>query len=130
MLKPCVLYATLNNAAKSGTLVNLKTVVRNIFLGVENEHPSYIEVKINDEIKLNQLRRELSTELCTRYHIDITANQLPLSALFVGEKSKLPGPPLRKLMESTNGLEFATDVEWYIYWRSIVNSIYKHYQND
>ncbi|MGE6171627.1 hypothetical protein ACLHZW_20635, partial [Aeromonas media] len=74
--------------------------------------------------------QELSAELCALYHIDIAANRLPLSALFVGEKSKLPGPPLRKLMESTNGLEFSTDTEWCTYWRSIVNSIYKHYQND
>lgn len=84
MLKSCVLYATLNNAAKSGTLVSLNTVVKNIFLGMENEHFPYIE--INDETKLNQLRQELSAELCARYHIDIAANQLPLSALFVGEK--------------------------------------------
>lgn len=86
MLKSCVLYATLNNAAKSGTLVSLNTVVKNIFLGMENEHFPYIEIKINDETKLNQLRQELSAELCARYHIDIAANQLPLSALFVGEK--------------------------------------------
>ncbi|MCR3908529.1 hypothetical protein NUK47_07030 [Aeromonas hydrophila] len=130
MLKSCVLYATLNNAAKSGTLVSLNTVVKNIFLGMENEHFPYIEIKINDETKLNQLRQELSAELCARYHIDIAANQLPLSALFVGEKSKLPGPPLRKLMESTHGLEFATDAEWYTYWRDIINAIYKQYQND
>ncbi|MGE6101948.1 hypothetical protein ACLH0B_22345 [Aeromonas salmonicida] len=118
MLKPCVLHATLMNAAKSGTLVSLNTVVQNIFRA-GNDLPPYIEIKINDETKLNQLRDELSAELCAQYHSDIAANQLPLSALFVGEKSQLPGPPLRKLMESTYGLEFATDAEWYTHWRGI-----------
>ncbi|ATU98269.1 hypothetical protein [Aeromonas salmonicida] len=129
MLKPCVLHATLKNAAESGTLVSLNTVVRNIFRA-GNDLPPYIEIKINDETKLNQLRLDLSAELCALYHSDIAANRLPLSTLFVGEKSQLPGPPLRKLMESTYGLEFATDAEWYTHWRGIVSSIYKHYQKD
>ncbi|MGV2705437.1 UNVERIFIED_CONTAM: hypothetical protein MT382_18820 [Aeromonas salmonicida] len=131
MLKSCELHATLKNAAKSGTLVSLNTVVKNIFVA-ENDLPPFVEIKIkiNDETKLNQLRHDLSAELCALYHSDIAANQLPLSALFVGEKSQLPGPPLRKLMESTYGLEFATDAEWYTHWCGIVNSIYKHYQKD
>ncbi|WP_429182236.1 hypothetical protein [Aeromonas salmonicida] len=129
MLKPCVLHATLKNAAESGTLVSLNTVVRNIFRA-GNDLPPYIEIKINDETKLNQLRLDLSAELCALYHSDIAAYRLPLSTLFVGEKSQLPGPPLRKLMESTYGLEFATDAEWYTHWRGIVNSIYKYYQKD
>ena len=129
MLKPCVLHATLKNAAESGTLVSLNTVVRNIFRA-GNDLPPYIEIKINDETKLNQLRLDLSAELCALYHSDIAANRLPLSTLFVGEKSQLPGPPLRKLMESTYGLEFATDAEWCTYWRGIVDAIYKHYQQN
>lgn len=97
-----------------------------------NNLPPYVEVKIkiNNETKLTQLRQELSAELCALYHIDIAANRLPLSALFVGEISQQPGLPLRKLMESTYGLEFATDTEWCTYWRGIVDAIYKHYQQN
>ncbi|KDV03113.1 hypothetical protein ACK30K_06815 [Aeromonas caviae] len=132
MLKPCVLHATLKDAAERGELVTLSTVVQSIFVGLVNDLPPYVEIKIkiNDEAKLTQLRRELSAELCALYHIDIAANRLPLSALFVCEKDHQPGPPLRKLMESTNGLKFASNTEWCAHWRDIVNSIYKQYQED
>lgn len=131
MLEPDVLHSILKRAAERGELVTLSTVVQSVFVGLVNDLPPYVEIKIkiNNETKLTQFRQELSVELCALYHIDIAAHRLPLSALFVCEKSHQPGPPLRKLMESTNGLEFATDVEWYGYWRSIVNSIHKHYQN-
>lgn len=132
MLKPCVLHATLKDAAERGELVTLNTVVQSMFVGFLNDLPPYVEIKIkiNDETKLTQLRQELSVELCELYHIDIAANRLPLSALFVGEISQQPGPPLRKLMESTYGLKFATDTEWCTYWRGIVDGIYKHYQQN
>ncbi len=130
MLKPCVLHVTLKEAAERGELVTLNTVVQSMFAECFNNLPPYVEVKIkiNNETKLTQLRQELSAELCALYHIDIAANRLPLSALFVGEISQQPGPPLRKLMESTYGLEFSTDTEWCTYWRGIVDAIYKHYQ--
>ncbi|MFM5881237.1 hypothetical protein ACET7V_17720 [Aeromonas sanarellii] len=132
MLKPCVLHTTLKEAAERGELVTLNTVVQSMFTECLNNLPPYVEVKIkiNNETKLTQLRQELSAELCALYHIDIAANRLPLSALFVGEISQQPGPPLRKLMESTYGLEFATDAEWCTYWRGIVDAIYKHYQQN
>ena len=132
MLKPCVLHVTLKEAAERGELVTLNTVVQSMFAECLNNLPPYVEVKIkiNNETKLTQLRQELSAELCALYHIDIAANRLPLSALFVGEKSQQPGPLLRKLMESTYGLEFASNAEWCAHWRDIVNSIYEHYQKD
>ena len=129
MLKPYVLHTILEDAAKKSTLVSLSTIVQSVFV-MECNLPPYIEIKINDETKLTQFRQELSAELCALYHIDIAANRLPLSALFVGEKSQQPGPLLRKLMESTYGLEFASNAEWCAHWRDIVNSIYEHYQKD
>lgn len=129
MLKPYVLHTILKDAAKKSTLVSLSTIVQSVFV-IECNLPPYIEIKINDETKLTQFRQELSAELCALYHIDIAANRLPLSALFVGEKSQQPGPLLRKLMESTYGLEFASNAEWCAHWRDIVNSIYEHYQKD
>ncbi|AUV15290.1 hypothetical protein KAM329D_40240 [Aeromonas caviae] len=129
MLKPYVLHTILKDAAKKSTLVSLSTIVQSVFV-MECNLPPYIEIKINDETKLTQFRQELSAELCALYHIDIAANRLPLSALFVGEKSQQPGPLLRKLMESTYGLEFASNAEWCAHWRDIVNSIYEHYQKD
>ncbi|MNO96784.1 hypothetical protein D3C76_884700 [compost metagenome] len=129
MLKPYVLHTILKDAAKKSTLVSLSTVVQSVFV-MEYNLPPYIEIKINNETKLTQFRQELSAELCALYHIDIAANRLPLSALFVGEKSQQPGPLLRKLMESTYGLEFASNSEWCAHWRDIVNSIYEHYQKD
>ncbi|MNG99314.1 hypothetical protein D3C79_584800 [compost metagenome] len=129
MLKPDMLYIILKDAAKNGTLVSLSMVVQRAFV-MEYNLPPYVEIKIDDETKLTQFRQELSAELCALYHIDIAANRLPLSALFVGEKSQLPGPLLRKLMESTYGLEFASNDEWCAHWRDIVNSIYKQYQKD
>lgn len=132
MLKPDVLHSILKGAAERGELVTLSAVVQSVFVRLVNGLPPYVEIKIkiNDEAKLKQFRQELSVELCTLYHIDIAANRLPLSALFVCEKDHQPGPPLRKLMESTYGLEFATDAEWCAHWRDIVNSIYKQYQED
>lgn len=132
MLKPCVLHTILKEAAERGELVTLNTVVQSMFAECLNNLPPYVEVKIkiNNETKLTLFRQELSAELCALYHIDIAANRLPLSALFVGEISQQPGPPLRKLMESTYGLEFATDAEWCTYWRGIVDAIYKHYQQN
>lgn len=129
MLKPYVLHTILKDAAKKSTLVSLSTIVQSVFV-MECNLPPYIEIKINNETKLTQFRQELSAELCALYHIDIAANRLPLSALFVGEKSQQPGPLLRKLMESTYGLEFASNAEWCAHWRDIVNSIYEHYQKD
>lgn len=129
MLKPYVLHTILKDAAKKSTLVSLSTIVQSVFV-MECNLPPYIEIKINDETKLTQFRQELSAELCALYHIDIAANRLPLSALFVGEKSQQPGPLLRKLMESTYGLEFASNAEWCAHWRDMVNSIYEHYQKD
>lgn len=129
MLKPYVLHTILKDAAKKSTLVSLSTIVQSVFV-MEYNLPPYIEIKINNETKLTQFRQELSAELCALYHIDIAANRLPLSALFVGEKSQQPGPLLRKLMESTYGLEFASNAEWCAHWRDIVNSIYEHYQKD
>lgn len=111
MLKPYVLHTILKDAAKKSTLVSLSTIVQSVFV-MECNLPPYIEIKINNETKLTQFRQELSAELCALYHIDIAANRLPLSALFVGEKSQQPGPLLRKLMESTYGLEFASNAEW------------------
>lgn len=129
MLKPYVLHTILKDAAKKSTLVSLSTIVQSVFV-MEYNLPPYIEIKINNETKLTQFRQELSAELCALYHIDIAANRLPLSALFVGEKSQQPGPLLRKLMESTYEIKFTTDAEWYGHWRGIVNSIYIHYQKD
>ena len=129
MLKPYVLHTILKDAAKKSTLVSLSTIVQSVFV-MECNLPPYIEIKINNETKLTQFRQELSAELCALYHIDIAANRLPLSALFVGEKSQQPGPLLRKLMESTYGLEFASNAEWCAHWRDMVNSIYEHYQKD
>ncbi|MEG0009916.1 MAG: hypothetical protein RR721_05715 [Aeromonas sp.] len=129
MLKFDVLHTILKDAAKRGSLVSLSMVVQRAFV-MEYNLPPYLAIKIDDETKLTQFRQELSAELCALYHIDIAANILPLSALFVGEKSQLPGPLLRKLMETTYGLEFATDAEWRTHWRYIVNKIYKHHQRD
>ncbi|MCK2084095.1 hypothetical protein HB860_09130 [Aeromonas sp. 3925] len=132
MLEPDVLHSILKGAAERGELVTLSTVVQSVFVGLVNDLPPYVEIKIriNSETKLTQFRQELSAELCALYHIDIAAHRLPLSALFVGEKSQQPGPLLRKLMESTYGLEFASNSEWCAHWRDIVNSIYEHYQKD
>lgn len=132
MLEPDVLHSILKGAAERGELVTLSTVVQSVFVGLVNDLPPYVEIKIkiNNETKLTQFRQELSAELCALYHIDIAAHRLPLSALFVCEKSHQPGPPLRKLMESTYGLEFATDSEWCTYWCGIVDAIYKHYQQN
>lgn len=131
MLKKEVLDGLLLAAAANKKLVDLRLVVRAQYTNWPDspEWPPYINVQVTvtDEKKVNVMRKEVSQHLVARYHEDVARGALPLAVLFVGEKTQLPGPPLRQLVETTRGEKFATDEEWVEHWQTMVRDIYKDY---
>lgn len=128
MLKPKLIDRLLITAAENRTLVDLRTIVRAQYSNWPNSPaPPYVEISMTDEAEITKLRNSISRHLVELYHRDVAAGSLPLSSLFVGEKTQMPGPPLRQLIEKTRGEPFASDGEWLAYWNELVRAIYDSY---
>jgi hypothetical protein len=128
MLKNKLIDRLLLNAAETKTLVDLRTVVRAQYSNWPTAPaPPYVEISMTSESEITKVRNAISKHLVSIYHRDVGAGSLPLSALFVGEKTQLPGPPLRQLVETTRGSPFASDSEWLTYWSELVRALYVRY---
>lgn len=128
MLKPKLIDRLLITAAETRTLVDLRTIVRAQYSNWPNSPaPPYVEISMTSEAEITKLRNTISKHLVDIYHRDVAAGNLPLSALFVGEKTQQPGPPLRQLVEKTRGAPFASDGEWVTCWNELVRAIYESY---
>lgn len=130
MLKPNLLDRLLVEAAQNKQLVDLRSVITAQYVnGRLDDLPKYVDVTVtvNSESVITRLRNDISKTLVARYHDDISQGNLPLAALFVGEKTKAPGPPLRQLMEQTRGQPFKSEDEWITHWENLVHAIYASY---
>lgn len=130
MLKSNLLDRLLVEAAQNKQLIDLRSVINAHYVSdLRPQLPKYVDVSVtvNSEPVITKLRNDISKALVARYRDDISQGNLPLAALFVGEKTKAPGPPLRQLMEQTRGKPFASEDEWIEHWEILVQAIYASY---
>jgi len=115
-LSPEVVYKMLVAAALRRSTITLAQVLSNANDGI---HVSAVTAK---------MRKQVSDALCACYWMDVRANRLPLSALFVMmEEPEIPGNRLRSLMETQQGRTFESDAQFLEHWRSVRDAIWESY---